>query len=111
VPRQLNGAETLAPVGRAGSSRQESIQARRPICPVTRNASGAIVAIHANSNADATEERPDNPELAAFMTRRPDGEEIKAVRPDAELIRVIEDPTEVLVRKQFICRPIYRRRH
>jgi hypothetical protein len=97
----------LALVGHAGiiAPRIDSGEARPNMPFVKRNASGAIVVIHASSNADATEElSPDSPELVAFMARRPDDEEIKAglVLSDAELIRVIEDLIEVLVRKQLI---------
>lgn len=72
---------------------------------VTRDASGAIIAVHAGSNANATEElSSDSAELVAFMAHRPDGKEVRAglVLSDTELIRVIEDLIEVLIRKQLI---------
>lgn len=79
-----------------GSARQN-----RPTMPyIRRNAEGALLSLHRQAEADASDFLPDDhPEVQAFVGRGT-GEGFEQL--DADFIRVLEDLIDVLLRKNVI---------
>jgi len=69
---------------------------------IRRNAEGALISLHREAEADASDDLPDylpneHPEVQAFVGRSGEFEQL-----DADFIRVLEDLIDLLIRKRVI---------
>lgn len=68
---------------------------------VLRDASGQIVSLHRTAVEGAQSVSAEHPDVVAFLGRDP--EEYQFASMDADLVRVLEDLIDVLIRRNVLC--------
>ncbi|MGE5450227.1 MAG: hypothetical protein ACM3VZ_00110 [Acidobacteriota bacterium] len=68
---------------------------------VLRDAAGEILSLHRTPVAGANSIAADHPDVLAFLGRSPDQQQFASM--DADLVRVLEDLIDVLIRRNVLC--------